>query len=120
MWEEGTGSNWSQLAEGAMSDIREWREGHPKATLTEIEEAIDWLWAKARSRFIQDVALSSDAKSISHESGDGCPVCTRCGGQLESRGEKVRKLSTNYDQRIELKRGYGVCPACKTGIFPPG
>ena len=120
MWDEGAKSNWSQLAEEVMLKIREWREEHPKATFTEIEEAVDRLWASARARLIQDVALASDVKNINHESGDSCPLCPRCGRQLESRGEKVRKLSTNYGQSIELKRSYGVCPACKTGIFSPG
>ena len=113
-------SNWSQVAEGVMLEIREWREEHPRATLTEIEAAVDGLWAKARTRLIQDLALASDAKDIGDASGDSCSRCPDCGRQLESRGEKVRKLNDHHDQRIELRRSYGVCPACGTGFFPPG
>ena len=120
MWDEGVESDWSQAAEGVMLEIKNWREEHPRATLTEIETAVDGLWAKARAWILQDVALASEAKNINLESGDSCSRCSECGGQLESRGEKVRKLSTSHDQRIELRRSYGVCPACGTGIFPPG
>ena len=49
MWDEGIESNWSRLAEGMMLEIREWRELHPKATFTEIEEAVDRLMAQARA-----------------------------------------------------------------------
>ena len=120
MWDEGVERNWSRVAEGVMLEIKEWREQHPRASFTEIESAVDGLWAKARARILQDVALASDAKTISAEGGESCSQCSECGGQLKSRGEKVRKLSTSHDQRIELKRSYGVCPACGTGIFPPG
>lgn len=120
MWEEGTESNWSKLAEGVMLEIKGWRKQHPKATLTEIEAAVDGLWAKARTQLIQDVALASETRAIGHEGGDSCSRCPECGGQLESRGEKVRRLITHQERCIELKRSYGVCLACRAGFFPPG
>ena len=45
-WEEGIEDSWSGVAEEVMSEIREWREQHPKATFREIEEAVDRLMAK--------------------------------------------------------------------------
>ena len=119
-WEEGMEDSWSGVAEEVKSEIREWREQHPKATFREIEEAVDRLMAKARVRFIQDVALASEVRSISRESEDDRPPCPRCGGRLESRGEATRRVSTSHDQPIKLRRGRGVCPACGTGLFPPG
>ena len=46
MWDEGMESNWSRVAEGVMLEIREWREQHPRANFTEIEEAVDGLWSR--------------------------------------------------------------------------
>ena len=92
----------------------------PRANFTEIEEAVDGLWSRGRARILQDVALASDAKDIRSQSGDSRSLCPECGRKLERRGQKVRKLFTHHDQFIELKRSYGVCPACGTGIFPPG
>ena len=120
MWDEGVESDWSQAAEGVMLEIREWREQHPRATLTEIEAAVDGTWAKVRLRLIQEVALASEAKGIGRQRGDDCARCSKCGGRLESRGEKVRKLSSHNDQLIELRRSYGRCPVCETRVFPPG
>ena len=120
MWDEGTESNWSEVVEGVILEIKEWRKEHPRATLTEIEAAVDGLWAKARAQLIQDLALASEARTISHEGGESWSRCPECGGQLESRGEKVRRLSAHHEQRIELRRGYGVCLACRARVFPPG
>ena len=120
MWDEGAESNWRAAAEGVMLEIREWRKEHPKATLTEIEAAVDGLWAKARAQLIQEVALASEARAIRHEGGESCSRCPECGGRLESRGEKVRRLLTHQERWIELKRGYGTCLACEARVFPPG
>ena len=120
MWDEGAESDWSEAAEGVMLEMRNWREQHPGATLTEIEAAVDGLWAKVRARLIQEVALASEAKDIGHQGEDSCSRCSECGSRLKSRGEKVRKLSAHHDQLIELRRSYGRCPVCETGVFPPG
>ena len=120
MWDEGVESNWSQAAEGVMLEIRNWREQHPGATLTEIEAAVDGLWAKVRARLIQEAALAGEAEDIGQQGEDSCSWCSECGSRLESRGEKVRKLSAHHDQLIELRRSYGRRPVCETGVFPPG
>ena len=100
MWDEGMESNWSRVAEGVMLEIREWREQH--------------------GRTGRRGGDSRDAMDIRSQSGDSRSLCPECGRKLERRGQKVRKLFTHHDQLIELKRSYGVCPACGTGIFPPG
>ncbi len=120
MWNEEIESDWRQLAEGVMQGIKEWRLRHPKATLKEIEEALDGLWAGVRGQFLQDVVLASETREMSHIPEEDGPRCPQCGERLESRGQKIRSLSTYYDQSISLKRSYGVCPACETGVFPPG
>ena len=48
-------------------EIKEWREQHPGATLTEIEAAVDGLWAKVRARLIQEAALAGEAEDIGHQ-----------------------------------------------------
>ncbi len=76
--------------------------------------------ARARARLLQDVALASEATKVSNDPGVGRSQCPQCGHPLESRGQGTRSLTTYYDQRINLKRSYMVCPACRTGLFPPG
>ncbi len=125
MWDEGINERQRELLEESMLKVKEWRLEHAKATFKEIEEAMDRIWARARAQLLQDVALASEARTVEHDregggarcSGSRCPGC---GGLLGNRGEKTRGLSTHHDQRVELKRGYGYCPGCGTGVFPPG
>ena len=91
---------------------------HPKAKFKEIEEAVDRSLSKARARLLQGVALSSDAKKVSGGPDGSGARCSRCGHLLESGGDRTRRLNTNFDQPVDLKRGYGMCPVCKTGGSP--
>ena len=120
MWDEGIERNWSLESETVIVGMKEWRERHPRATLAEIEAALDGLLGQARAQLLQDVALASEARNIGRGREDDCFRCPRCGSGLRSRGEAVRRLSASHDQPIELRRSRGVCPACGTGIFPPG
>jgi len=120
MWNQKVEPGWQRTYEEVILGIREWRWQHPKATLKEIEEAVDRGWARVRARLVQDLALGSAAKDLSRIQGDEGSRCPRCEHPLESRGQRIRRLTTYYEQTIELKRSYGVCPACGTGLFPPG
>ena len=103
----------------ALGKVTEWRQAHPKATLQEIEKALDEQLGRLRKELLEELAQGSDAADWSAESEEG-PVCEKCGTRLEGRGKGKRKLTTNYDQTMEIARRYGVCPVCETGLFPPG
>lgn len=120
MWLQEIEVRWQQSTEEVLIGIKEWRLQHPRATLREIEEALDERWAKARARMLQDIALASDATGVSDAKGVDGPRCPQCGQTLEWRGQDTRSLSTYYNQSVTLKRSYALCPACGTGLFPPG
>lgn len=111
---------WGQLAEEVFTGMREWRSAHPRATLTEIEEALDSRLAAVRARMLEDVALRSAAVAVQAMDADARPVCPTCGQQLQARGQEQRTLTTQGDQSITLTRSRAVCPVCGTGLFPPG
>ena len=111
---------WQQLADAVMSGMKEWRLQHPKATLREIETALDERLGKMRARMLEDVALASAAADVSQTSEAERPRCPTCGAVLAARGQPIRELTTHFDQTLRLKRSYTVCPACGTGLFPPG
>lgn len=48
--------NWQKLSEEVLVGMKEWREQHPKATFTEIEEALDERLGRLRARMLQDSA----------------------------------------------------------------
>jgi RNA polymerase-binding transcription factor DksA len=113
-------ARWQELAEEVLTGMKEWRLQHPKAKLSEIEQALDERLAKVRTRLLQDLALASAAADIQAAHDDERPVCPECGKVLESRGQHKRLLTTHHNQVLKLERSYGVCPACGAGFFPPG
>jgi ribosomal protein S27AE len=115
-WSRETDVRWQQLTEEVLSGIKGWRLAHPKATLTEMEVALDERWARARVRMLQDMAMASAAAQGATEQR---PMCSRCGQQMTLRGQDTRTLTTCHDQSIRLTRSYAVCPSCDEGVFPP-
>lgn len=120
MWNEEVERAMEELSGEVMREVKEWRRQNPKANFREIEATVDGSWAIVRARFLQEVALTSEATEVSSDPEGVGYQCSQCGHTLESRGQHTRSLTTNYNQSISLKRSYGVCPACGTGLFPPG
>jgi len=115
-FEEG----WQELSEEVISGMKEWRQQHRKATLREIEAALDERLARMRSRMLRDAALASAATDWREAAAEAQPVCPKCGHVLQAAGEQRRSLQTHGGQEVELKRQYGECPVCQDGFFPPG
>jgi hypothetical protein len=52
---------WQQLSQDVTTEMRAWRLAHPKATLREIELALDARLNQMRARMIEDLALAGSA-----------------------------------------------------------
>jgi hypothetical protein len=113
-------ARWHELAEEVVSGMKEWRLQHPRATLCEIERALDERLGKMRVRLLQDAAMASTAADIATAQEEERPRCPRCGAVLEGRGRQERRLTTHHDQVVTLERSYGVCLACGESFFPSG
>jgi YgiT-type zinc finger domain-containing protein len=116
-WDEAT---WGELAAEAFLGMKEWRLQHPKATFKEIEQALDARLSVLRARMLQDVALASAAADVPAQPAAARPGCPACGAALVARGRGTRVVATTHGQTVTLPRSYAVCPACGTGLFPPG
>lgn len=110
---------WQKLSEEVLTGMKEWREQHPKATLNEIEEALDERLGRLRTQMLQDVALASEKSDWSQASAEDRPTCPLCGTPLVARGKKTRRIQTRGGHDLALSRSYGVCPRCEGGLFPP-
>jgi YgiT-type zinc finger domain-containing protein len=110
--------SWRAMTAEIVTGIAEWRQRHPRATLGEIEAAVDERWAAARARIVQEAALASAAADLGRTPER--PACPRCGARMEARGRGERTLTTHGDRAIRLRRSRAVCPACGAGLFPPG
>jgi predicted RNA-binding Zn-ribbon protein involved in translation (DUF1610 family) len=110
---------WSELGREAMKEVKQWRLSHPKASLDEIERALDEQLGRLRARMLEDLAQASDAARLNEQTAERLR-CPQCDEELISRGQQVRELETNHDQRLCLDRTYASCPRCGVGFFPPG
>jgi len=111
---------WPITAADVFTGLADWRAAHPRATLQEIEQTLDERLALLRARMREDLALASRQADVQALPVEERPVCPACGGRVEARGAKTRRLTTTYERQITLTRSYAVCPACGTGLFPPG
>lgn len=116
MWSKENEARWHQESEAVMSGMKEWRLQHPRASLREIEDALD----ERLARMLRDLALASAAARVQEAPEEERPRCPSCGGPLEARGEETRTLMTTHNQPIALERSYTYCPACQAGLFPSG
>jgi len=112
-------AGWRQKAEEVIKEVDEWRDQHPKATFAQIEKALDERLAKLRAEMLQDTAQASAAADAGKAAGEDGPVCPECGRPMERRGQETRRVVTNHDQELSLKRTYALCPSCGRGLFPP-
>ncbi len=108
---------WQQQSQQVARAMREWRQAHPKATLAQIEAAVDEQMNQLRARMIEDVAQSRPLEQVGAE--QMASTCPQCGGRMQARGKHQRRLQTQGGQRVTLTRQYQSCPLCGYSFFPP-
>lgn len=98
-------------------ELAAWRRDHPRATLAEIEVAVEAVTARLQAAL---VAALADAATVP-EAGAGQPACPECGAGLRRRGRRTRRVLLPHQARpLPVERDYLVCPACGAGLSPPG
>ena len=102
------------VAEEMIEALLEWEEEVEKPTFVAIEKEVMRLRKRMDEAMIEEV-LKAQTKA---EEG-GMPQCETCGGEVEHKGRKGRKIG-GWVGEVEVKRGYYYCPKCRTGFFPSG
>src|SRR6266567_9109231 len=82
--------------------MNQWREAHPKASLREIEEAVDAQMNQLRAQLIQELVQMGEAHEWSDAAPEARPRCERCGTTLVARGKQTRWLQTNGGEALKL------------------
>ncbi len=112
---------WRNLTGELTRSMQDWRVAHPRATLREIEAALDAWLVRVRVQMLQDTASTSPLCAVRAAQAAGMAVpCSACGQALADQGLQTRRLTTQGEQVLQLERSYAVCPGCGTGLFPPG
>jgi hypothetical protein len=117
--DQTTEGHWRELSEQILTDIKEWRREHPKATFREIEDEVRARMSRLEAQVLQDTAQESPNREWSGSPPSQRPHCPVCQTLLQARGKRKRNLQGVEGQNVTLTREYGTCPNCGTGIFPP-
>ncbi len=104
MADQETAASWHALTDEVMSGLAAWRLQHPRATLREIEQAVDERLSGVRARRVQDMALRSVRPDVGALPPAERPVCGQCGPVLEARGTKRRRLTPGGQPGPQLRR----------------
>lgn len=86
MWPAEVEARWRALSEEVITGMAAWRVQHPRATLSEVEAALDERLARVRARMLHDGALASAATDLSAQAADERGRGPACGHALEARG----------------------------------
>lgn len=112
---------WQAASQAVAQELAEWRRAHPKATLTEIEDAVVEAMQKLQARALGQVVHASATAELAAQPADERPCCPTCGGQLQPRGHQRRRIRPARQRAaLTLDRSYAVCTTCGAGLFPPG
>jgi hypothetical protein len=112
---------WQAASQAVAWELAEWRKAHPKASLTEIEDAVFEAMQKLQVQALGEVAHASAAADVAAQPANERARCPTCGGQLEPRGRQRRKVRPARQRApLDLERSYAVCATCGAGLFPPG
>jgi hypothetical protein len=112
-------ARWRGLSEDVFVGMAEWRVQHPKATLQEIETALDERLGRLRARMLEDAAVASQATDLRTMPEEERPHCEHCGTRLRHRTKEKRDVITHHGETLTLERSYATCPTCGEGFFPP-
>jgi hypothetical protein len=114
-------TEWGALSAEVARELVDWRAAHPRATLAEIERAVDEAMSRVQARILSDLVHASPAADLTGTPVGERPRCAACGTVLEPRGPQERAVLTpRQGAALRLRRSYGVCPTCGGGLFPPG
>jgi hypothetical protein len=88
----GRADAWRGLADEVGQELVAWREAHPRATLSEIEDAVLEVTERLQARLLQDLAEASAAAAPGGVQPVDRARCPECGGELEPSGQAERMV----------------------------
>lgn len=99
-----------------MAEVRRtlasWHATHPDATLADMEGEVERQIERLRAALVAE--RTEAVRQEEH------PACPHCGTSMDPHHRVRRTVILRGDQALPLERPYVICPACGTGLFPPG
>ena len=110
---------WLQKSEEILTDIKEWRRAHPKATFVEIEDEVHKRMMQLEAQVLQDAAQESSSREWRSSSGEEPPRCPTCAVPLHGRGKHQRTRPRQWRAKRDLKQNVWDMPQLWGESFSP-
>jgi hypothetical protein len=111
--------SWLKKSEEILTNVKEWRRAHPKATFVEIEDEVHKRMMQLEAQLLQEAAQASASREWGKRSEPAeRPQCPNCAVALQARGKQKRTMQGNGGESVTLTRTYGTCPSCGESFFP--
>src|SRR5437762_5710634 len=108
---------WQATSEAVARELVAWREAHPKASLTQIEDAVFEAVQRLQARALQQVVHASATAEVAAQPAAERPTCPTFGLRLEPRGRQRRTIRPARQRTpLEINRSYAVCAECGAGV----
>src|SRR5712691_832167 len=95
---------WREKSVEILTDVKEWRRAHPKATYVEIEDEVHQRMMELEAQILQDAAQASLSREWGKTSGQPAALGPTCAVPLQARGKHKRTVQGNGGQRVTLSR----------------
>jgi hypothetical protein len=96
---------WMKKSEEILSDIKEWRQAHPKATFVEIEDEVHTRMMQLEAQMLQEAAQESRSREWGRATPEQQrPVCPTCGVTLQARGHQKRTRPRQWRAKCDLEQ----------------
>src|SRR5437016_4659401 len=83
---------WRALSGAVGRELIAWRKAHPRANLSQIEDAVFEAVQRLQVRALQQVVLASAVADMAAQPPAERPTCPTCDGRLEPRRRQRRKI----------------------------
>jgi hypothetical protein len=110
---------WLTKSAKILSDVKEWRKAHPKATFVEIEDEVHRRMMQLEAQLLQDAAQESSSQTWGKETGETAPRCPTCQMPLQARGQHARTLQGNGGESVTRLSHLWNLPELWGEFFPP-
>jgi hypothetical protein len=91
---------WLRKSEKILTDVKEWRKAHPKATFVEIEDEVHRRMMQLEAHLLRDAAEESSSREWGKETDGEPPSCPNCQVPLQARGKHSRSRAVEMGAKL--------------------
>src|SRR5258708_5217296 len=110
---------WREKSVEILTDVKEWRRAHPKATYVEIEDKVHRRMMELEAQILQDAASASESRAWGKTLEQPAALCPTCAVPLQARGKQKRTRAEKWRTTSDVEQNLRDLPQMWSKSFPP-